>query len=553
MSKRPHLQLDRRFWSTLLLLPALTLHAQYTGKVGQGADKKPTLRATAVYEYTGSMAKPNASRLVPVVVWDGERYQPGGLYLARPEPLAVAPGTQYVLERSGVPAGLFNIGSAGQLNGSWVGLGHFQADMPKPAPKLVASKTPPVLTGGSGKGKADTPAGSTNDASTGPVLHRKTDSKTDPETDPDASSGTGTTGTSSDDRPTLHRRDTDSSTPSTSTPASTPASTSASTSDTTSGKTSSDPDRPTLHRKDTAGTDAAAAPDKAAAPDPDRPTLHRHADASTATTTTPDPDRPHLRYGQGPADEARVLPLELKDTKTTPAAGATGPAIAIGQTVAVSDTEADEPHPFRYAWSSASNPAQAQADAQAAMHALALKTLASAVQASFGPAAKSDAALRKAADTAQASFGPGTPRSSAASRKRPAANAQPASSEDPLLEPQFSAWELSYGGGATYVYSAHTASTGTDRRYVTVIAQPDFYGKPQAVFAQTTRGGTLGQTPALHLVDAVDTDGDHRAELLFEEQTGDAAPGGAGRQFAIYSIIGGQAKQVYASDPGVAQ
>ena len=135
-----------------LLLPALAAHAQYVGKVGQGEERKPTLRATAVYEYTGSMTAPSASRLVPVVVWDGTNYQPGGLYLAQPEPLAVAPGTQYVLEQSGVPAGLFNLGGAGQLNGSWVGLGRYAPNIAPPAPrKLAASRKPPAITAGPGE------------------------------------------------------------------------------------------------------------------------------------------------------------------------------------------------------------------------------------------------------------------------------------------------------------------------------------------------------------------------------------------------------------------
>ncbi|RRA48098.1 hypothetical protein D1Y84_07150 [Acidipila sp. EB88] len=159
----------------LLLLPAAA-QAQYVGKVGQTAERSPTLRATAVYEFTGTMTAPSASRLVPVVVWDGVAFQPGGLYLARPEPLAVAPGTQYVLEKSGVPAGLFNLASAGELNGAWVGLGRYAAEAPPAAPKkLAASKKLPSLTGGTGRGRAE--AAGAADEGTGPVLHRKTGSE----------------------------------------------------------------------------------------------------------------------------------------------------------------------------------------------------------------------------------------------------------------------------------------------------------------------------------------------------------------------------------------
>ena len=531
-----------RYLPALFLLPALAAYGQYVGKVGQDAGKKPVLRATAVYEYTGSMTKPNASRLVPVVVWDGERYQPGGLYLAQPEPLAVAGGTQYVLEQSGVPAGLFDLGAAAQLNGGWVGLGRFAPNAPAPAPKkLVASKDLPKLTGGTGRAKE---TGEESDSGGGPVLHRKVGSDTEatpkPGGEPTASAGSGSGSSSKEaqpdpDRPTLHRRDADG--------GAADSNSKAGSADGSSGS-APDPDRPTLHR---AGGDTAAA-----APDADRPTLHRHTDeGGTATVGAPDPDRPHLRYGATVNTDARVLPTEL----TSVGAGGATPGVAIGQVVAISDTAADEPHPFAYAWPSPG----AQAAAQQAMHALALHALASATRATFGPAAKADAALRQADAGLKPVARGGRTRAAAA-------NAAP----DPLVDPQFRAFELSYGGGATYVYSAQTAVEGPSRRYVTVIAQPDFQGRPQAVFSQTTRGDTLLQTPVLRLIDAVDADGDHRAELLFSalgtapgpepvpgpgSAAGNAqgSQGPAARQFALYSVTGGTATEVYSSSPAAQQ
>ncbi len=61
-----------------------------------------TVRAIAVLEWTGEIGKPKASRIIPISVFDGEQYQPGGLYLAKPEPLALQPGTEYVLQDAGV-------------------------------------------------------------------------------------------------------------------------------------------------------------------------------------------------------------------------------------------------------------------------------------------------------------------------------------------------------------------------------------------------------------------------------------------------------------------
>ncbi len=70
------------------------------------------MRAVAVLEWTGEVGKPSASRIIPISVFDGEKYQPGGLYLAKPEPLALEPGTDYVLQDAGVARGLFDINTA---------------------------------------------------------------------------------------------------------------------------------------------------------------------------------------------------------------------------------------------------------------------------------------------------------------------------------------------------------------------------------------------------------------------------------------------------------
>ncbi|RRA48097.1 hypothetical protein [Acidipila sp. EB88] len=260
----------------------------------------------------------------------------------------------------------------------------------------------------------------------------------------------------------------------------------------------------------------------------------------------------------------------------------------VAQVVAVSDVTTDEPHPFRFAWPSAG----AQADAEASMHALALRALATAARATFGPAAKTDQALQQAAQAAEAASaarakataaqgGPGAAAAGVAAgaapgaastgtaRTRAAAKARAAKAvaavADPLRDEQFSAFELSYGAGATFVYTAHTDASGADRRYVVVIAQPDFYGRPHAVFTQTTRGDMLGQTPALRLVDAVDADGDHRAELLFdalgnegagsgsavERTAATTAASGTERQFALYRVLAGRATLLYASNPAM--
>src|ERR1700691_353207 len=108
---------------------------QYVGRVDQQAPQNGThLRATAVVEYTGDLTKMKESRLVPIAIWDGMQYQPGGLYLAQPAPLAVLSGTQYELETAGKPKGFFNIKDAEDLAGLWIGVGSFEAP-PPPKPR----------------------------------------------------------------------------------------------------------------------------------------------------------------------------------------------------------------------------------------------------------------------------------------------------------------------------------------------------------------------------------------------------------------------------------
>src|ERR1700733_3399882 len=110
-------------------------YAQYPGHVDEEKQQTGThLRATAVLEYTGDLGKMKESRLVPIVIWDGMQYQPGGLYLAQPAPLAVLSGTQYELETAGKPKGFFNIKDAEDLAGLWIGVGSFEAP-PPPKPR----------------------------------------------------------------------------------------------------------------------------------------------------------------------------------------------------------------------------------------------------------------------------------------------------------------------------------------------------------------------------------------------------------------------------------
>jgi len=485
---------------------ALPVFAQYPGSpVKKPVDPlQPRLRATAVLEWIGEPGKPSASRIVPIAVFDGERYQDGGLYLAKPEPLAVAEGTEYELEQAGVPQGRFVIYHAGQVEHDWFGYGVWHAEEPKKIPKLKPSKTPPrvVTEPGSGNPALKNKTGETGTADTGAA-------------DKPASASTPAADTTSDpDRPTLHRRSTSD------TPASSDTtSSSGSSGDSAAAPQQVDPDRPTLHKRsssdasgsstDTDSTPSTSKTTAAQEVDPDRPTLRRRSDivssATAAGTGDRDPDRPVLHRGAPTAGDPALQASRL-----------TGMPPDIQQMAAVSDASKTVDHPFVYHWADADDAAKMKA----ALEEIAQKAIAASA-APPKPAAKAT---------------PTRPAGRTGARK-PAAPPLPM-----LTDEKFGAYELSYSGGATLILTAKSGD-GDAERDVTIIAQPDLYGVPHIVFQSVADSQHLDMTPRMRFVDAVDTDGDNRAELIFELR------GESDRQFAIYKVVGGKAEQVFATGP----
>jgi len=344
----------RRLWVSLAtaLAPALTaalallalpaVHAQYPGQI-KTTDKdkeQPSLRAIAVLEWTGDLSKPKTSRLVPITVFDGEQLQDGGEYMARPEPMAVADGVEYILQKNGSKLGLFDIEKSGQEQGSWVGFGAWKP-MPKPKPvPVVAEKI------------------EDDESSDRPVLHRKHGSGGD-----SSGSRSGSQAPPPDpDRPTLHKA----------------PSTDDSKSD--SGQSSGpapDPDRPTLHKApDSAqttsqtGTQTASTGSGGASPsDPDRPQLKRGKPAQdsyegpVSSVETTDPDRPRLIRGKPASTGPEVAPTLM------------GLPSDMEQAVAVSDPRNRPDHPWSYSWANLDDEVKMKAAMEdAARNALGIQT-----------------------------------------------------------------------------------------------------------------------------------------------------------------------------------
>jgi hypothetical protein len=315
------------------LLAALPVSAQYPGQVTKTGKDSPELRSIAVLEWTGDAGKPKFSRIVPVAVLDAGELRDGGIYLARPQPLALAGEVEYELEQDGKPVGLFDIKNAGQEQGSWVGYGSWKP-MPMARPKPTAAEL------------ARTQFDDNDAQSDVPVLHRKHHADDPP------SSGTGTGGGSGSgsgssssgpppdpDRPTLHQKNSADSTSDTS------ATSTTSTAGTTSPSSSPDPDRPTLHKKDSsdsAGTTSSSG--GAPVDDPDRPVLHKSKPPAEDTAKADpmpdvsDPDRPRLKRGKSSGNTLDVVPSLM------------GLPPDMQQAVAVSDAKARPEHLWNYAW-----------------------------------------------------------------------------------------------------------------------------------------------------------------------------------------------------------
>jgi hypothetical protein len=486
----------------LLLMLARPAMAQYPGHIKPDAQKKPDEpRAVSILEWVGDPGKPVASRIVPLSVFVNGRYQDGGLYLAQPAPLTVENDTLYELEQAGIPKGTFYVSGGEEVGGAWFGYGKWKPlAPPKPVHKLAPSKVPPKVVQDN---DPDRP-------------HFKGESP--------SSTQSGSAPSDDPDKPTLHRS-----------PGSGGSGQSTSSSTTSGNNTSAnDPDQPTLHRHTDADSGQTASGGGTAPEDPDRPHLKKRSAADAGPTeddngapvtsvNAADPDRPKMSHGK-PA--AAQTPLQA--TKIT------GVPPDLQQMAAISDSVSREEHPYAYPWP---DPSEAP-KMQAAVEQLAIKAV---LTEGIPPADRIGPAPTTPTTTTKTPVRTTGPKSTVKVRVLPKPPAVVLSEKD------FRAYELAYNGGATLVLTAKAIvgpnNAGvTQEKYVTIIAQPDFNGDPQMRLESVTDAKHLDITPRMKLIDAVDTDGDNRAELIFElMHTSD-------RQFAIYKIKGLHAEQAFATE-----
>lgn len=279
-----------------LLIFSVSLQAQYVGTV-KDKTAPPTLRAVGVLEWTGQAGKPKFCRLVPITIFDGDKLQDAGVYMARPAPLALQSEVEYQLEKNGHTIGLFDVNSAGQQQGNWVGFGNWK---PVPHPKPAFAMTAAPIDDADDDDK--------------PVLLRKHHQDQAPAANKNQTSATqASAGPPPDpDRPVLHE-----------------PSKQSSGDDKSAGTAPIDPDRPVLKEpKPQPKTDAQAP---------------ANGDGYvTSIANAPDPNRPRLTPGHVNGVGSAVLP-SLK-----------GLPPSMKQTVAVSDAVNRPDHPWTYTWA---NPA----------------------------------------------------------------------------------------------------------------------------------------------------------------------------------------------------
>ena len=539
------------------------------------AKPEAVVRAVGVYEWTGDLAKPTGSRLVPVTVFIDGQLQDAGVYLARPVPFALQSGNLYELQEAGTPKGTLELSYAKHLQAvetatgaslfddGWFGYGSYKAPAaPRKSPALRAStQLSEVKRSGAkdaqddGKPHFSNRRGAADSSSDKDSAAKDSGGKTSDKAGTDSSAPVGSATPADADRPTMRRRS-GSSSDSDSSGSSSGKSSTASSAGTDTSTPADDPDRPHLSkRKDdsadvpgdpvgsvpgnSSGQSGGSSSGSTSAPttaqggskdDPDRPTLKRRtaddikkdrkredsASVSAVGSLNDDPDRPTIHRGK---------PASAMTEEDLPKLS--GVPVNLKQMVAVSDAANRPPHEFARPW---------EDDAERKAILSKMQVLARAKLAAYGVTAAKDAA----AVPALAPKAPATPaarRAAALAAKKKAA----APAEIPLQDEELKGYTLSYGGLPTYVYSAHTAGTGATLDYVTVVAQADALGELKEAMDNVTDAAHLDRTPRMRLVDAVDVEASNRASLLFELR------GQRERQFGLYSVIGARADQKFLS------
>jgi hypothetical protein len=242
-------------------------------------------------------------------------------------------------------------------------------------------------------------------------------------------------------------------------------------------------------------------PEQTESEDPNRPTLKRGKPAST-----PAPSEPEI-FPTTPA---------AKGSAHTPAAAAFSKTAQAPLIPAISDANGPEAHSYVY---------DLKPEDELALRN---KILALA----------SDAVRARARQLSSEQVG--SPETARGSKSHPAARAK--AGQPTFDDVVFRVFDLSSSNEPTMVLTAtatlpeRTAQSGSaDLQYfVTLVARQDINGDVHKAFSNVSDSQHLDVIPKFELIDAVDVDGDGRAELLFRKVYD------ASTAFVVYRVIGDQ-------------
>lgn len=424
------------------------------------------------------------ARLIPIVILVDGQYYDADAYKASPVPMALWAETEYEGFRTGVSQGVFIVSEAlqNQKTNEWIGEGSWQTT------EELAAKS-------SKKARPSIPRGLEDDSGP-PVLRHSGSAKPKP---PEPASEPNKQAPAQGQPPAPNAQPSASSTQG----------------QTAAGQSSSPNSGSTPSASQTAST----------------------AKSSTSTANPEqadenDPNRPVLKRGKSvPAPIEESIPATAHDPGTVAKSPVHAAAIsasaksAQAQLIpAISDANGPEPHTYVY---------DAKPEDETALRNKILVLAADEVRARAKQLSSELIAPAGSARTSRAG-----------AREKPA---------QPNFENvQFRIFDLSSSNEPTLVLTASarmpdraSESALVDLQYfVTLVARQDINGDIHKAFSNVTDQRHLDVEPKFELIDAVDVDGDGRAELLFRKEYDE------GTAYVVYRVIGDQLYPLFEGTPG---
>lgn len=497
--------------ATTLALPA---HAQLrTTKPAKGP------RAVAVIRWQPNAQGKAVPRLLPVFILENGKFYDATLFRATPRPMALEPGVVYEAQDKGDLLGYFTVQNASRnaTTRQWVGLGEWQSS--------TRSSTELELRNRPQTAEVVKDGRATSPIFTEPVDDRDIKKKSTVYDEEGREIPAGQE-PEEDAPPTLKRKQGDIerqprvAPPKKESPVPTNA--------------DDDPERPRLKRgtKSPGGTGESGTAAAGTAPPRTTAAETPAAPENRATKNADDdPNRPILRRGGASQQKTGTSETEQTAGGTVPgrvqargevtvAIGkpASGFATRTFEAVAVSDAEETLlRQDYRFRWNESE-----REELTAKMQALAQQEIMRFLQT---PGLKSTAASGRTAGLS----GGRVSNPARKSTSRPGTRRASVPATLALADVQLAGLDLDGNNSAELVFTAR-GELGARSLFVTLVARTDVNGNPRKLFAVVTTNDRLDVAPRLELVDAVDADGDRRAELLFRRMRENSA------DFVLYRV-----------------